>query len=116
VWDLLYSINNEYHLIHIKKYRCSATLSHLFAQGKVSHEALKRDENYFNYLRDSFTTWFPEWVWPADKDDIKTVFGIITTKHSLNELPFFSKINLINTVDNISKLNWVVKFVFIPIS
>jgi hypothetical protein len=30
------------------------------------------------------------------------------------ELPFFSKINLISTVDNLNRLNWEVKFVFIP--
>lgn len=114
VWDLLYynSENQECHLVHIKKWNKSSSLSHLFAQWKVSYEALVESNEYRQNFEECFRNGFNNVNCPSTSDII-TVFWMISKIQNLGWLPFFSKVNLISVVRHIEKIWWRVKFVLI---
>jgi uncharacterized protein (TIGR04141 family) len=102
VCDLL-SGNGD--LIHVKHRKGgSSSLSHLFAQGRMSGEALLRDEEFREdareFLRDIRASW--EGRIPVDKPDprrYRIVFAILggDPTHPKEDLPFFSQLNLVRT-------------------
>lgn len=117
VWDLIYynQTSQECHLIHIKKWNKSSSLSHLFAQWKVSYEALVDSSEYRHNFEVCFRNGF-EGIECPSTSRIITVFWMISQIQNLNWLPFFSKVNLISVVRHIEKIWWNVKFVLIPIN
>lgn len=104
-------------LIHVKYYRSSATLSHLFAQGEVSGETFIKDEGF----RRKLNVKLPPSLRledPANKPnagDYRIVYAIATTKTLPNELPFFSKVTLKNAVMTLQALNFKVAIARIDI-
>jgi len=110
-------IKDKYDLIHVKYYRSSATLSHLFAQGVVSAEAFAGDP----YFRKKLNTKLPPHLKLSDTEERPevekycVVYAIVTKKKDLKELPFFSKITLKNAVKQLKISGFVVKVAFIDI-
>jgi uncharacterized protein (TIGR04141 family) len=95
-------------LIHVKYYRSSATLSHLFAQGGVSGETFIKDEEFRRKLNGKLPAKL-RLNDPAAKpnaSDYRVVYAIATTKRLPVELPFFSKITLKNAVMTLQALNF----------
>lgn len=89
--------------IHIKKYGASSKLSHVFAQAKVSAESLNSIDLRENML-DVMTTEKPGFELP-NTEDLNVVIGIITSKdlekNGHANLPFFSKVNAVSTLNYI---------------
>lgn len=101
-------IRNGNEFIHVKFYRSSSCLSHLFAQGLVAAESFIDSEDYReklnkklpNSIRLNNTSARPE------PQDYKIVYAIATTKKLPEELPFFSKVTLKNAMTVLRKLNY----------
>lgn len=97
-------------LIHVKYYRSSATLSHLFSQGEVSGETFIKDEDFRNKLNAKL----PESIRLADPSkkpnaqNYRVIFAIATSKNLPLDLPFFSKITLKNSFMTLDALNFKV--------
>lgn len=83
-------------LIHVKKYTSSQTLSHLFYQGLVSAETLKKSAEFRRLFNDKL----PQGMKLSDpdieipQDYYQVVYAIYSDKLLPLELPFFSKITL----------------------
>lgn len=82
--------------VHIKYYRSSATLSHLFSQGIVAIHALLGDEGYRVKLNDQLpaTAKMADPAARPDRTGLRIIYGIATIKNLPDELPFFSKVTL----------------------
>lgn len=101
--------------IHIKVKRSSATLSHLFAQGRISAESFLRDEKFRNEARKKIKKSNPRLAgyFPDTKpnpNDYEIVFAFIDkSKKQLPEsLPFFTKLNFMQTSKALSLLGFKV--------
>ncbi|RPE47819.1 uncharacterized protein (TIGR04141 family) [Acinetobacter sp. BIGb0102] len=110
-------IRNGNEFIHIKIYRSSSTLSHLFSQGFVAAEAFVKDASYRCELNpklpESIQLKDPE-IKP-DASNYSIVYAIATEKNLPNELPFFSKVTLKNALKNLTALNYKVSLAKIDI-
>lgn len=97
--------------VHVKYYRSSSTLSHLFAQGFVAAEAFVKDTLY----RERLNPKLPESIKLADPlarpepKDYRVVYAIATNKNIPNELPFFSKVTLKNALKTLRALDYKVE-------
>jgi len=89
-------ITDSGHLIHVKRWDSSATLSHLFSQGLVSLEVLNSDPDYTLQVRDHLTASAAAFVGAFDARPRKVVFAIAMkgTRLLPDSLPTFSKVNL----------------------
>jgi uncharacterized protein (TIGR04141 family) len=97
-------------LIHVKFYRSSATLSHLFAQGSVSAQTFLRDREFRKQLNGRLPTSIKLPV-PTDRPNPKTyrvVYAIATSKTLPRELPFFAKVALKNAIADLGMLGFAV--------
>jgi uncharacterized protein (TIGR04141 family) len=94
--------------IHVKLYRSSSTLSHLFSQGFVAAEAFIKDAEYREKLNPKLPTSIklanPKMR--PDPSKYKIVYAIATTKDIPSELPFFSKVTLKNSLKTLRALNY----------
>lgn len=94
--------------IHVKIYRSSSTLSHLFSQGFVAAEAFIKDSDY----REKLNPKLPLSIKLADPkirpdpNKYRVVYAIATTKNIPEELPFFSKVTLKNSLKTLRALNY----------
>lgn len=104
--------------IHVKYYRSSSTLSHLFAQGNVAAEAFISDADF----REKLNKKLPSNACLLDPktrpnpSDYTVVYAIATTKNIPNELPFFSKVTLKNALKTLRALNYKVELSRINVS
>lgn len=104
-------------LIHVKYYRSSSTLSHLFAQGYVAAEAFIKDFDF----RVKVNSKLPKAVQLTDvkarpdPTKYRVVYGIATSKTLPKELPFFSQITLKNAIQTLRALNFEVQMAQIQI-
>lgn len=95
--------------IHIKKYGSSAVLSHLFSQAFVSADIFA-DKLYSKKIIDRLIQEDNAVENDIDKTNYSVTIAIITKenveigKHA--NLPFFSKVNLVSTVDKIQKIGY----------
>ncbi len=101
-------LTDQGQFLHIKRKTQSATLSHLFSQGRISAEVFRRDPDLRDDLRAKLLPAAPhvaamipagsEAVRPAD---FEVVYGIITTRPAgfPQNLPFFSRLNLLRTYE-----------------
>jgi uncharacterized protein (TIGR04141 family) len=122
--DLVYSgieacdvISDSMEFIHVKFRKSSSTLSHLFAQGKISAYALKKDKTYRKNLRtklDKFG-WDRDLV-PLENRKVDThnytiTFALIENKKRtfVEALPFFSLLNFRLTAEELLTLGYNVK-------
>ena len=104
-------------LIHIKFRESSSTLSHLFAQGRISCNSLKRDKNFRKNFRLKLKTLgFDKDLIPLENRDLKSeeytiTYAIIEKKdrHFVDALPFFSLINFRLTAEELSVMGFNVK-------
>jgi uncharacterized protein (TIGR04141 family) len=110
-------IKNGNELIHVKYYRSSSTLSHLFSQGCVSAEAFVRDMEFRKRLNSKL----PSSIKLIDPElrpnpgNYKIVYAIATTKNLPLELPFFSKVTLKNALKILRGLNYQVEITSIDV-
>lgn len=116
-------VSHSKQLIHLKDSESSAPLSHLFNQGLVSAEALRRDstvrtkfrkvaaQRETEYSRTGFVAQLPTAarITPADWT---VVFGVLKKKgvrSGMLDLPFFSKVALRAAADRISLMGYQVE-------
>lgn len=105
-------ISKSGEFIHVKFRKSSATLSHLFAQGKISASALLRDRVYRKNLRSKLgSIGLNRDLVPLEKRDVVTssytiTFAIIEDKSRsfIDSLPFFSLLNFRLTAEELQ--NW----------
>lgn len=94
-------------MIHVKHRKGgSSSLSHLFAQARVSAESFVSDETYRKELRKVLRDLNPAWenripVSPPDMARYPFELAILGVrgKNFLDELPFFSQLTLVRTVE-----------------
>jgi len=110
-------IRNGNEFIHVKLYRSSSTLSHLFSQGFVSAEAFIKDTWYRSQLNPKL----PSSIKLKDPtirptpSNYTIVYAIATEKDLPKELPFFSKVTLKNTLKTLKALDYKVSLTKIEI-
>jgi uncharacterized protein (TIGR04141 family) len=101
-------IRNGNEFVHVKLYRSSSTLSHLFSQGFVAAEAFIKDIDYRVKLNpklpNSIKLQNPQLR--PNPNDYNVVYGIATKKNIPEELPFFSKVTLKNSLKTLRALNY----------
>jgi uncharacterized protein (TIGR04141 family) len=103
--------------VHVKFRDSSATLSHLFAQGRVSSYSLRKDKTFRKNLRTKLTKHgLDKDLIPLENRDIKPseytiTFAIIETidRSFIDALPFFSLINFRLTADDLVFLGYNVR-------
>ncbi|MDO3559859.1 TIGR04141 family sporadically distributed protein [Ralstonia pseudosolanacearum] len=95
-------------LIHVKLYRSSATLSHLFAQGSVSAETFMRHAGFRVKLNEKLpaSIKLDDPLARPKAEDYRIVYAIATTKNLPKDLPFFSKITLKNAIISLNGLGF----------
>ena len=109
-------------LIHVKHRKGgSSSLSHLFAQGRMSAEALLRDADFRQDARRFLREIRPSWQGriPAGKPEPKeyrVVFAILGADRDEpgETLPFFSQLNLVRTYEAVVALGYRVGVIGIP--
>ena len=91
-------------LIHVKRGRSSADLSHLLAQGLVSTDALARDENARKAWKDRI---FKESQGQVPDAQLKEVILAIGSQHpiTVDNLFTFTKVNLVKQFDALRYLD-----------
>ncbi len=123
VCDLL---SEDRDLIHVKHRKGgSSSLSHLFAQGRMSGEALLRDEEFradarrfLRRIRPALERRIP--LEKPDPGDYRVVFAILGLdshqEHPGEGLPFFSQLNLVRSHEALSALGYRVGLSGVPVS
>jgi uncharacterized protein (TIGR04141 family) len=110
-------IKDSSDFIHVKYYRSSSTLSHLFSQGYVASEAFVSDSGF----RERLNPKLPDSVKllntesRPDPSKYRIVYAIATNRNIPNELPFFSKVTLKNALRTLKTLNYSVSLSAIPV-
>lgn len=105
-------------LIHVKFYRSSSTLSHLFAQGHVAAETFVKDEQFRERLNIKLPA-ASRLADPQARPDARqysVIYAIATNKTLPAELPFFSKVTLKNATRTLRALNYDVALTRIPVN
>ena len=104
-------------LIHVKYYRSSATLSHLFAQANVAAETFVRDEDFRMRLNPKLPGGFKlrDPKKRPDASRYRVVYAIATSKALPADLPFFSKVTLKNAAATLTALNFRVELARIDV-
>lgn len=106
-------------MIHIKNKGQSAQLSHLFSQGKVSAECFVSDMTFRKQISDiiskKFGTTVFDYTQKPKSDEFEIVYAIIDTKNSSIEtkLPFFSKVNLMITAQELDRMHFKFSVCFV---
>lgn len=106
-------------LIHVKRKSRSSTLSHLFAQGHVSAEALvdgvMRDQVRAAIQKAAGSTDATPWLdlvppngTPADRDKVTVTYAVIANSSAggVEWLPFFSRLTLMQTVRDLARMGF----------
>ncbi|RUO59205.1 TIGR04141 family sporadically distributed protein [Pseudidiomarina marina] len=110
-------IRDSYELIHVKYYRSSSTLSHLFSQGYVASEAFIGDSAFRKRLNEKLpdSTKLKCTDSRPDPSSYRIVYAIATNKSVPKELPFFSKVTLKNALKTLKTLNYKVSVTSIKV-
>jgi uncharacterized protein (TIGR04141 family) len=102
----LYSVSKT--IIHVKRYRGSATLSHLFSQGVVSGELFRTLPDFRvavnGYLLPQFR--FRDADRRPSDEEFKVMFGIVSKSRRSLTLPFFSRVNLRNAAQRLKAFGY----------
>jgi len=102
--------------VHVKRWKASSTLSHLFAQGRVSAEAFISDQKFRDEARkllkqeaSSLAAHVP--VGRPDASKYQIVFAIIKGggKGWKGSLPFFSQLHLVRSAEALRRLGFEVR-------
>lgn len=117
ICDLL-SIRRE--LIHVKMYGKSSVLSHLFAQGFVSGQLIQIDPEFRKKVRGQLSPTHRELLNVDAKpapESFTIVYAIISDAPGDElHLPFFSKVNLVNTRKVLRGFGFKVELLKIPVN
>lgn len=101
-------LTDQGEFLHVKRKTQSATLSHLFSQGRISAEVFRRDPVVRTDLRSRLAETNPAIadLIPGGADSVvpakfEVVYGVITTRPAgfPQNLPFFSRLNLLRTYE-----------------
>jgi len=111
--DLYVSGSRQF--VHVKRWKASSTLSHLFAQGRVSAESFLGDATFRDEARNilrqqaaSLTVHVP--AGRPDPTNYRVVFAIIKGGQGWKRsLPFFSKLHLVRAAESIRRLGFEVR-------
>lgn len=98
-------LTNDNQFIHVKLGKNSSVLSHLFSQGSVSAGLLSRDPEFRKHVNKCIG----QTVLEVDNkvENAEIVYAILKKKkHSSSILPFFSMINLAQTVDRLEEIGY----------
>lgn len=103
-------------LICVKRYKCSQTLSHLYAQGSVSARMMKEVPDYRDHLAKeagSVAAFDPN---VNDMSKFKVVYAVVMPagRAAPADLPLFSKVNLLDHVERIRAVGMAVALYTIP--
>jgi uncharacterized protein (TIGR04141 family) len=111
-------IKDKKDFIHVKYYRSSSTLSHLFAQGLVAAETFVSDADFRKKLNTKLPTHLRLVDTDVRPDSAKycVVYAIATEKKKIDELPFFSKVTLKNAAKRLGGLGFKVEIAFISVN
>lgn len=93
--------------VHVKKGGSSSTLSHLFAQGLVSSQLLKNEQEFRDFIDNEVSQKFG--LNFTDSIEPEVIFGIIDRRYDQpyrDFLPIFSMINLCQVYDAITNLGY----------
>lgn len=95
-------------IIHVKRYRGSATLSHLFSQGLVSAELFCTSPEFRNDVNGLLGVPFrlADANHRPANDVFEVVFGIVSKSQRPLTLPFFSRVNLRNAVQRLKAFGY----------
>lgn len=95
---------NDKKIIHVKRYGASSVLSHLFSQGLVSGDLFLSDQEFRNKIRDILPSTYKSLVPNATPDptEYTIIFAVISKSNNLIDIPFFSKVNLRNTIKRLN--------------
>ena len=99
-------------MIHVKNKGQSAQLSHLFSQGKVSAECFVSDMAFRKQVSDIITQKFGttifDYTQKPQSNEFEIIYAIIDTKDSSIEakLPFFSRVNLMITAQELDRMHF----------
>ena len=98
--------------IHVKNKGQSAQLSHLFAQGRVSAECFISDEEYRKQIsllaEERFGVPIFDYKKKPSSNEFEVIYAIIDDKESnlVDKLPFFSKVNLMLTAQELDRMHF----------
>ncbi|WP_460368829.1 TIGR04141 family sporadically distributed protein [Pseudomonas sp. Tul1A2] len=110
-------VRNFRDLIHVKYYRSSSTLSHLFSQGCVAAEAFVSDREF----RDRLNKKLPVEMKLVDtgcrpeSKQFRVVYAIAINRDIPIKLPFFSKVTLKNAFKTLRALDFEVNLARIEV-
>jgi uncharacterized protein (TIGR04141 family) len=120
--DIYEVANGKAVLHHVKISTLSGPLSHLFNQGTNSVNLIRSEPESLNNLKKliadrAAAAELVAALRPLDEDELKVVFGIVTSKDkakkSLN-LPLFSRISLMRSLKELKRMGIEAEFCFIP--
>lgn len=118
VCDLLMHPSNGHkgQLVHVKRGRSSATLSHLFAQGLVSSTLLTMEKDFVRDVNVQLKKHgVAELPYVPVTTDYEVIFGIVDGAAGAPlSIPFFSKVNLQNCARTIRAFGYGVRLLHIP--
>lgn len=107
-------------LIHVKRKTRSSSLSHLFAQARVSAELLRREKTFHDkwvkeLKSDKEVNGKPFAAvlkWPCKPSTYEVILAIIATNAPRlpEELPFFAKMELVSLVQSLRDVGYLVSF------
>ncbi len=105
-------------LIHIKNGNKSTQLSHLFSQGKVSAQCFISDEMFreqiANIVNEKFSEDVINYSTRPHPGEYEIVYAIIHDRYlTTNDLPFFSLVNLMITVQELDRMHYKYSVCFI---
>ncbi len=105
------------HLICVKRYHASQSMNYLFSQGIVSAKFLKQHNEYREFLLRMVGTVGQFQTDSFREEDFTFVYAVVLdSKKSLpRDLPFFSKVRLIEDARNIKGMGFGLKLYHIPI-
>lgn len=109
-------LERNWRMIHVKRYKSSKSLSHLFSQGGVSAQLLLSDVAF----RQDLNAKVPHAFRLADPrlginaGDFQVAFAVIQPPGRAPSLPFFSRVNLRNTAALLGQFGFEVSLTHIP--
>ena len=89
-------MSSDYDLFHVKRYRSSSSLSHLFAQGLVSAECFLADSRFRRQLNTLLPKEF-RLIDPETRPDVRDyriIYAIISRATGELKVPFFSRLTI----------------------
>lgn len=98
--------------IHVKNRGKSAQLSHLFSQGKVSAECFSSDEKFrrevFEIAKCKLGEDIFDYKRKPESNEFEVIYAIIVKQGTdlVNALPFFSKVNLVITGQELERMHF----------